>query len=225
MPVTLITNSFHAFISSTGPAEHKLVVRGVVEAPTPGFKVKLVVANPQGINRRILLLKLDVTPPTSIEPQHVVHQAVSFQEELGSEIFSQVTIENPGQGAVTINVPQPTTPAVDALENTFSAIFFPPSQGAEGRLVVHGKVRVPTPGWKVRLTAANPQGFNPRILLLVLEATQPTGIEAQHVVEDEVSFVRLSETPFHSSVSILNSHGNGVGNLPIIGGFQQGSTS
>ena len=225
MPVMLINNSFHAVISSTGPGEHRLVVRGIVEAPTPGFTVKLVVAKPQGVNRHILLLKLDVTAPTGIEPQHVVHQRVSFEQELGSEVFSQITVENPGQGAVTINVPQPTRPAVDAEENTFSAIFFPASQGAEGRLVVHGKVRVPTPGWKVRLTAANPQGINPRILLLILEATQPTGIEPQHVVEDEVSFVRLSQTGFYSSVSILNSHGNGVGNLPIGGGLSQGATS
>jgi hypothetical protein len=60
----------------------------------------------------------------------VVHQRVSFQQELGSEIFSQVTIENPDQGAVTINVPQPTTPAVDAEENTFSAVG--PNPGMEG---------------------------------------------------------------------------------------------
>ncbi len=225
MPVTLIANTFHAFISSTGPAEHKLVVRGVVEAPTPGFRVSLVVANPQGINRRILLLRLDVTAPTGIEPQHVVHQQVSFQEELGSEVFLQVTIENPGQDAVTINVPQPATPAVDAEEKTFSAIFFPTSSGIEGRLVVHGKVRVPTPGWRIHLTPANPQGINPQILLLVLEATQPAGIEPQHVVEQDVSFVQLSQTSFFSSVSILNARGTGVPNLPIIGGFNQGATS
>jgi hypothetical protein len=216
MPVKLVINSFHAFIRSTGPAEHRLVVRGVVEAPTPGFKVKLVVANPQGINRRILLLRLDVTRPTGIEPQHVVHQKVSFEEELGTEIFSQITVENPGQEAVTVDVVQPSTPSVDAEPDTFSAIFSPSSGSVAGRLVVHGKVRVPTPGWKVRLTAAKPPGINPHNLLLILEATRPTGIEPQHVVEDEVAFVRLSAAGIITSVSILNSFGEGVPNLPVV---------
>jgi hypothetical protein len=218
MPVTLISNSFQATIFSTSPSQHRLVVRGMVEAPTPGYKVKLVVANPQGINRHILLLRLDVTAPIGIEPDHVVHQTVSFEESLGSEVFTQVTIENPGQGAVTINVPPPRLPTVDAEQDTFSAVFVPPSHGVKGRLVVHGKVLVPTPGWKVRLTFATPQGFNPRILLLVLEATQPTGIEPQHVVEDDVSFVRVMDSPFYTSVSVLNSHGEGVSNIPIMSG-------
>lgn len=218
MPITLINNSFQASILSTSPANHKLIVRGMVEAPTPGYKVKLVVANPQGINRHILLLRLDVTPPSGVELDHVVHQSVSFEESLGSEVFTQVTIENPGQGAVTLNVPFPTSPLVNAEEGSFSAVFYPPSHGGKGRLVVHGKVQVPTPGWRVRLRFATPQGFNPRILLLVLEATQPTGLEPQHVVEDEVSFVRLMESSFYASVSVLNPHGEGVPNIPVAGG-------
>src|SRR5262249_45729003 len=124
MPVTLIQNSFHASINSTSPAQHRLVVCGVVETPTPGYELRLVVAEPQGINRHILLLRLEAKPPSGRVPQHVDHRRVSFEQELGSEVFTQVTIENPGQEALTINVPQPTSAQVDAEAETFTAAFF-----------------------------------------------------------------------------------------------------
>jgi hypothetical protein len=213
MPVTLIRNSVHAHLSSTSPAQHKLIVHAIVEAPTPGFQIKLVVGNPQGINRHILLLKLEVMPPSGAEPQHVVRQRVSFEAELGSEVFTQVTIENPGQEAVTVNVPQPSTPHVDAEEGSFAAAFL--SIGQKGWLAVHGKVRAPTPGWAIRLVKANPQGFNPHILLLVLDAVRPTTIEPEHIVEQDVFFMEPASLGFFTAVSILNPFGESVRDIPV----------
>jgi hypothetical protein len=225
MAVRLISSSFHASILSSSPSKHRLIVQGVIEAPTPGYTIKLVTANPQGINRHILLLSLDVKKPTGIVPQHVVHQNVSFEQDLGSEVVSQVTIENPGQEAITLNVPAASTGSVNAEPDTFSAVYFPSTKHVKGRLVVDGKVRAPTPGWLPRLTVANPQGINPRILLLVLEATPPRGPVPQHVVDVDVSFVQRADAPFYSSVSILNSQGEGVPNLQIEGGFEPGTVS
>ncbi|HJX83184.1 MAG TPA: hypothetical protein VJ723_02430 [Candidatus Angelobacter sp.] len=59
----------------------KLRVTGRCTFPTPGFKVTFKHHVPQGINPLILLLDKIVTPPTGIEPQHVVTQEVKYEEK------------------------------------------------------------------------------------------------------------------------------------------------
>lgn len=48
--------------------EPTLHVTGDCTCPTPGYTVELTVAEPQGINPRDLLLRLELTPPTDVVP-------------------------------------------------------------------------------------------------------------------------------------------------------------
>jgi hypothetical protein len=70
------------------------------------------------------------------------------------------------------------------------------------RLVVEGRLSLPTPGYSVSLQRRAPQGINPTDLLLDLVIVAPTGIEPQHVVEDAVDFEEPSDGHFRT-VSIV----------------------
>jgi hypothetical protein len=73
------------------------------------------------------------------------------------------------------------------LKDTFSAWIdkMPP---ANPRLIVTGEVQVPTSGWKVKLVRKIPQGINPNILLLDVEATAPHGTVSQLVTTIPVRY-------------------------------------
>jgi hypothetical protein len=62
------------------PLPARLNVSGECTMPTPGFTITLKPAEPQGINPSILILEKTVTPPTGIEPQHVVTQPATYHE-------------------------------------------------------------------------------------------------------------------------------------------------
>jgi hypothetical protein len=68
-------------------------------------------------------------------------------------------------------------PTLEVLENTFRATLdlMPPGR----RFTVSGDVRAPTTGWSVKLARAEPQGFNPTILILDIQATPPSGMSGQ----------------------------------------------
>ncbi|GAB7039544.1 MULTISPECIES: hypothetical protein [Catenuloplanes] len=55
-------------------------------------------------------------------------------------------------------------------------------------LTVTGRLQMPTPGYKVALTKTDPQGINPRDLLLDLTVTPPSGPVIQVVTEVEVVY-------------------------------------
>ncbi|MBV9849085.1 MAG: hypothetical protein JO250_05285 [Armatimonadetes bacterium] len=82
-----------------------------------------------------------------------------------------------------------------ALQSTWTAVHdeTPPGRGC---LKVEGEVQTPTPGYKLHLTKANPQGINPQILLLNLHRNAPTGIEPQHVVTERVEFKEDTHVPY-----------------------------
>ncbi|HYG33995.1 MAG TPA: hypothetical protein VEC99_04380 [Clostridia bacterium] len=73
-----------------GPA--KLRVKGVIMMPTPGYRLNLTRATPQGINPAILLLNLDITPPTGIQPQVLTPTPVAYEEQ-SNERYRSVQIE------------------------------------------------------------------------------------------------------------------------------------
>jgi hypothetical protein len=68
-----------------------LRVTGVCFTPTPGYKIKLVPAVPQGINPLILILKKIVTPPTGIQPQVITRVDVRFEKKTRTR-YTHVTI-------------------------------------------------------------------------------------------------------------------------------------
>ena len=92
------------------------------------------------------------------------------------------------------------------LRNTFKAwIDRPPD--APARLVMTGDVRVPTYGWQARLTKRSPQGINPKILILDVNAQQPGGDAAEQITTIPL---RYEESPLqdeYGQVMIANGEG------------------
>jgi hypothetical protein len=64
------------------PGPPRLRVVGKLLAPTTGFKATLEPTVPQGINPRILMLDLLVTPPSGVEPQVITPLSVRFEKEV-----------------------------------------------------------------------------------------------------------------------------------------------
>ena len=77
-----------------------LRVSGQCTFPTPGFKVELEPANPQGINPKIYLLNKIVHPPTGPVPDVETTVEVRYEEKTDTE-YDQVTILPDG---VTVDV-------------------------------------------------------------------------------------------------------------------------
>ena len=81
------------------------------------------------------------------------------------------------------------------LKNTFKAwIDRMPGPSAHPRLIVIGDVQVPTTGWHAWLTRHEPQGINPNILILDVNAQKPSGEAGQMVTTIPL---RYEEHPPH----------------------------
>jgi hypothetical protein len=92
-------------------------------------------------------------------------------------------------------------PTTTAIACKWSAVhdFMPPHPP---RLNVFGECTTPTPGYKIELKEAVPQGINPLILLLEKTVIPPTGIEPQHLATAEASFT-LETNTHYTEVVIL----------------------
>ena len=88
----------HSFKAAIKTEHHKkhIVVTGKVEEPTNSWTVSLTKANPQGINPKILMLKLNEVPPKHAAGDIVTTYPVSFDESVGDHHFTEVTIETKG---------------------------------------------------------------------------------------------------------------------------------
>lgn len=80
--------AFHDFMPGRRPT---LRVSGVCRTPTPGYRIRLVVAEPQGINPKILLLEKVVTPPKKPQPDVITTVEVRFSKRTRVE-YTHVTI-------------------------------------------------------------------------------------------------------------------------------------
>lgn len=80
---------------------------------------------------------------------------------------------------------------------TWQAIhdFMPPSPA---RLRVTGECAMPTPGYKLSLTRATPQGINPQILILDLAVEPPSGIVSQVVTTIKVRYDETTNQHYDS---------------------------
>lgn len=72
-----------------------LRVKGMPVMPTPGYTLKLIRAEPQGKNPRILILNLESEPPPGIVIQIPTPTPVSYEEQSEQE-YDSVTIEPDG---------------------------------------------------------------------------------------------------------------------------------
>jgi hypothetical protein len=77
------------------------------------------------------------------------------------------------------------------LRDTFKA-WIDRAPGGPPKLVMVGDVRVPTDGWQARLTKRSPQGINPKILILDVDAERPAG-----AAQEEITTIplRYEESP------------------------------
>jgi hypothetical protein len=71
--------------------------------------------------------------------------------------------------------------------------FMPPTPG---RLKVRGECLFPTSGYKVLLKKRQPQGINPKILILDKTVTPPTGHVAQHPTTEHATYDDLTNEHF-----------------------------
>jgi hypothetical protein len=70
-------------------------------------------------------------------------------------------------------------------------------------LRVSGECRMPTPGYRCELKIHEPQGTNPKDLLLDLVVSEPTGPQPEVVTPCEVRFETDTETEYET-VSIID---------------------
>lgn len=77
------------------PRPPRLRVRGVCTMPTPGYRLSLDRAEPQGFNPEILLLHLRVEPPTDPVIQVLTPTPVEYKEE-GDHRYTHVQIQPEG---------------------------------------------------------------------------------------------------------------------------------
>lgn len=75
--------------------------------------------------------------------------------------------------------------------------------GAGGTLHVRGTCRFPTAGYTAALRRQEPQGINPRDLLVVLEVTPPEGPAAQVATDLPVEYSEPVEPRQFDQVTIL----------------------
>jgi hypothetical protein len=74
-----------------------------------------------------------------------------------------------------------------AVQNTFKAELIK-HRHHKHELRVIGDVTEPTTGWSVKLERANPQGINPKSLLLKLVEVKPTGVAGDIVTTHHVKY-------------------------------------
>jgi hypothetical protein len=84
-------NTWTAVLDLMPPRPGRLTVNGSCTCPTGGFKASLKKAEPQGINKSILLLELETVAPTGIVNQQVTNYDVQFVEE-GAPEYDKVEI-------------------------------------------------------------------------------------------------------------------------------------
>lgn len=86
-----------------------------------------------------------------------------------------------------------TTPTGEVGTCTWSARY---TAQPTSQLHVTGTCILPTPGYTLNLTRAEPQGINPSHLLLNLTATEPSGIVTQVLTPTEVTYEETTDLQY-----------------------------
>jgi hypothetical protein len=89
------------------------------------------------------------------------------------------------------------------LKNTFKA-WIDRMPGSRPKLIVVGDVQVPTSGWHVWLSKHVPQGINPNILILDVNATKPSGIVLEVVTTIPLRYEESPPQHEYTQVTVLD---------------------
>jgi hypothetical protein len=100
---TLVKQSFKAWIDAMPGSPPRLIVTGEIEVPTTGWKVGMSRQVPQGVNPKILLLKVHADPPEGPAGQIVLKLPLRYEELAAPGQFTQVTILYENE-SVTVDV-------------------------------------------------------------------------------------------------------------------------
>ncbi|MBR0956809.1 hypothetical protein [Bradyrhizobium japonicum] len=92
------------------------------------------------------------------------------------------------------------------LRNTFRA-WIDRAPGALPRLIMTGDVRVPTNGGQARLTKRTPQGINPKILILDVNAQEPSSEAPQEITTIPLRYEESPPQDEYGQVMIAHSRG------------------
>jgi hypothetical protein len=101
--VTVIKQSFRAWIDRMPMSAPRLYVSGDIVTPTGGWTASLSRAVPQGINPDILILQVDATPPAGGAPTVLTTIPLRYEEAPTAHTYTGVTIRH-GRGDFTIDV-------------------------------------------------------------------------------------------------------------------------
>jgi hypothetical protein len=89
------------------------------------------------------------------------------------------------------------------LKDTFKA-WIDRMPGARPKLIAIGDVQVPTSGWHVWLTKRVPQGTNPNVLILDVNAQKPSGIVLEVVTKIPLRFQESPPQHEYTQVTIVD---------------------
>lgn len=92
---SLDKDSFSAWIDKMSGNNH-LIVKGVAEVPTGGWKGSLKPANPQGTNEYVLILEAELEKPTGIVTQVISKIELRYDENPPAKQYTDVTIRYDG---------------------------------------------------------------------------------------------------------------------------------
>jgi hypothetical protein len=96
-------NDFRAWYENDSAGKSHIKVKGTV-TEVDGSTTTIVRASPQGINPRILLLRLNVQPYSGPVPPHTaIEKEITFDELSTKGAFSEVTIEGK-TGSFTLKI-------------------------------------------------------------------------------------------------------------------------
>jgi len=92
------------------------------------------------------------------------------------------------------------------LRDTFKA-WIDRAPGVPPRLIMIGDVRVPNNGSLARLTRRSPQGINPKILILDINAQQPAGTALGEMTTIPLRYEESPPQDEYGQVMIAHSRG------------------
>jgi hypothetical protein len=89
---SLLKQTFKAWLDEMPGSKPKLIVTGELEIPTTGWKGELKLHQPQGINKKILLLDAVTVPPSGPAGQMMGKLPLRYEQPAAPGEYTQVTI-------------------------------------------------------------------------------------------------------------------------------------
>lgn len=100
---TLLKNTVKAWIDKMPVDPHKLIVIGEIEVPTSGWRSDAKAADPQGINKDVIIVEATTIPPSGNVLQVISRVQFRYEESPPKHNYTDATVRYDGQEH-TVNV-------------------------------------------------------------------------------------------------------------------------